>query len=440
EPAPHSASPDLPAARSVAQDCARFLLLCPGELSQWEESSRGVLFTRFLREPGLLHTATDMVCKRKNSGGSHQPDTPCKQPRCAPTEGEHMAQQAADEGQIGNNHVEDGGMAEDGLAVNHPAKDGQTTPFFCKAGQTVYYSTSLAPKMPSVSEGRQASWEGIMAGPVVPHDIIPVVTTLVETRPALPDNMARPAITHCPEDEPCCSALSPSVKALSCKENESLFTLQTPCSPEHDLKTQEKLASETVGPCDALHINQLPSSLLLKIFSNLTLSERCFSASLVCKYWRDLCLDFQFWKQLDLSNRQVKDNLLEEIASRSQNVTEINISDCTSVSDQGVCMVALKCPRLLKYIAYRCKQLSDTSLIALATHCTSLQKVHVGNQDKLTDEALIQLGTRCKELTDLHFGQCYKISDEGMIAIAKGSKKLKKIYMQENKLTRSISV
>lgn len=44
--------------------------------------------------------------------------------------------------------------------------------------------------------------------------------------------------------------------------------------------------------------------LSLQIFSNLSLNERCLSVSLVCKYWRDLCLDFQFWKQLDLSSRQ----------------------------------------------------------------------------------------------------------------------------------------
>ncbi|KAF2982065.1 hypothetical protein EK904_005120, partial [Melospiza melodia maxima] len=69
------------------------------------------------------------------------------------------------------------------------------------------------------------------------------------------------------------------------------------------------------------------------IFSNLSLNERCLSVSLVCKYWRDLCLDFQFWKQLDLSSRQqVTDELLEKIASRSQNITEINISDCRNRS------------------------------------------------------------------------------------------------------------
>uniref|UniRef100_A0A4W2DJ34 F-box and leucine rich repeat protein 17 n=1 Tax=Bos indicus x Bos taurus TaxID=30522 RepID=A0A4W2DJ34_BOBOX len=193
-------------------------------------------------------------------------------------------------------------------------------------------------------------------------------------------------------------------------------------------------------PPDAPDINQLPPSILLKIFSNLSLDERCLSASLVCKYWRDLCLDFQFWKQLDLSSRQqVTDELLEKIASRSQNIIEINISDCRSMSDTGVCVLAFKCPGLLRYTAYRCKQLSDTSIIAVASHCPLLQKVHVGNQDKLTDEGLKQLGSKCRELKDIHFGQCYKISDEGMIVIAKGCLKLQRIYMQENKLLRNLS-
>ncbi|XP_058679702.1 F-box/LRR-repeat protein 17 [Ammospiza caudacuta] len=194
-------------------------------------------------------------------------------------------------------------------------------------------------------------------------------------------------------------------------------------------------------PPPTADINQLPPSILLKIFSNLSLNERCLSVSLVCKYWRDLCLDFQFWKQLDLSSRQqVTDELLEKIASRSQNITEINISDCRNVSDTGVCILAIKCPGLLRYTAYRCKQLSDTSIIAVASQCPLLQKLHVGNQDRLTDEGLKQLGSKCRELKDIHFGQCYKISDEGMIIIAKGCLKLQRIYMQENKLVTDQSV
>uniref|UniRef100_A0A8D0E257 F-box/LRR-repeat protein 17 n=1 Tax=Salvator merianae TaxID=96440 RepID=A0A8D0E257_SALMN len=228
-------------------------------------------------------------------------------------------------------------------------------------------------------------------------------------------------------------ASSPSqVQELSEKEPCELDCVEPPENPgDWDREPQLPLPD----------INQLPPSILLKIFSNLSLNERCLSASLVCKYWRDLCLDFQFWKQLDLSSRQqVTDELLERIASRSQNITEINISDCRNVSDTGVCILASKCPGLLRYTAYRCKQLSDASIIAVASKCPQLQKVHVGNQDRLTDEGLKQLGSECRELKDIHFGQCYKISDEGMIIIAKGCLKLQRIYMQENKLVTDHSV
>uniref|UniRef100_A0A671PQ26 F-box and leucine-rich repeat protein 17 n=1 Tax=Sinocyclocheilus anshuiensis TaxID=1608454 RepID=A0A671PQ26_9TELE len=178
-----------------------------------------------------------------------------------------------------------------------------------------------------------------------------------------------------------------------------------------------------------------------QVFSHLSVKERCLGASLVCKYWRDLCLDFQFWKQIDLSGlQQVKDDLLVKIASRRQNVTEINISDCRNVQDHGVCSLASNCPGLIKYTAYRCKQLSDVSLCTVAIHCPLLQKVHAGNQDKLTDHALKLLGEHCKELKDVHFGQCYSISDEGLVALAQGCSKLQRIYMQENKLVTDKSV
>ncbi|XP_077146121.1 F-box/LRR-repeat protein 17 isoform X1 [Ranitomeya variabilis] len=222
----------------------------------------------------------------------------------------------------------------------------------------------------------------------------------------------------------CCSAFSLG----SCSQDQA----QTHREADPDTHKVEE---------EPLHINQLPPSLLLKIFSHLSLNERCLCVSLVCKYWRDLCLDFQFWKQLDLSSRsQVKDDILERIASRFWNITELNISDCLNVTDAGVGMLAARCSGLVKYTAYRCKQLSDSSLISMATHCAALQKVHVGNQDRLTDEAIKELGSRCRDLRDIHFGQCYKISDEGMVLIAKGCPKLKKIYMQENKLVTDKSV
>ncbi|XP_032873281.1 F-box/LRR-repeat protein 17 isoform X1 [Amblyraja radiata] len=220
--------------------------------------------------------------------------------------------------------------------------------------------------------------------------------------------------------------------------------LQQPLSPsgseDSEVITPENLTDlrmESEPP----NINQLPSSILLKVFAHLSLKERCLSASLVCKYWRDLGLDFQFWKQLDLSGRQqITDDVLKRIASKNRNRIQINISDCRNISDTGVSSIAMQSPGLQKYIAYRCKQLSDISLIAIACHCPLLQKVHVGNQDKLTDESLQQLGEKCPDVLDIHFGQCYKITDEGMMALARGCPRLQKIYMQENKLVTDKSV
>ncbi|GCB62464.1 hypothetical protein scyTo_0007239 [Scyliorhinus torazame] len=223
----------------------------------------------------------------------------------------------------------------------------------------------------------------------------------------------------------CSSLLQCPVSPLGPEDNELL--------PHENFKD---LKVETEPP----NINQLPSSILLKVFTHLTLKERCLSASLVCKYWRDLSLDFQFWKQLDLSGRQqITDDILKRIASKNRNTIQINVSDCRSISDTGVSSIAPHSPGLQKYIAYRCKQLSDISLIAIACHCPFLQKVHVGNQDKLTDESLQQLGEKCPDILDIHFGQCYKITDEGMIALARGCPKLQRIYMQENKLIKSES-
>ncbi|KAK5909754.1 hypothetical protein CesoFtcFv8_003655 [Champsocephalus esox] len=211
----------------------------------------------------------------------------------------------------------------------------------------------------------------------------------------------------------------------------------SPCCLQHYDDCQARSSDTT----DHSSINHLPSSILLKVLSHLTVKERCLCASLVCKYWRDLCLDFQFWKQIDLSGlQQVNDDLLVKIASRRQNVTEINISDCRGVHDHGVSSLASHCPGLQKYTAYRCKQLGDMSLSALATHCPLLVKVHVGNQDKLTDEALKKLGEHCSELKDIHLGQCYSITNEGMVALAKGCPKLQRLYLQENKLVTDRSV
>ncbi|XP_063820160.1 F-box/LRR-repeat protein 17 isoform X2 [Pseudophryne corroboree] len=562
-PSSEQASPDLPAARTAAQDCARLLLLCPAELSAWQERSllcagftRGAEFrTVTSPQPGGAALAADMVCKRKNCGGSQKPRTPCKLPRCAPDGG------LSDSGVGRQEHVLpfSGGLPHTLEDEQAPHFSGDQTPLCLKEEQCTGHPEPPSSKEPLyqlTGDPARPSSEGPLchpAGdPAPPSSEEPLNQSTVEPAPScsqepvyhssgdsiptsLVGTLCHPTGhtgTPCSEEpeyhvlgdatapcsdhpavdpKPSCSeghiyhlsanAIVPCTEELNHQltrdlatsspedktqdltsehlqpntlqpghplsvepepQNDQVFGCSSSCldsasylHPAHSQVQPQcpsfcireadpenhKVEADVAFPCEQFHINQLPPSLLLKIFSHLSMTERCLSASLVCKYWHDLCLDFQFWKQLDLSSReQVKDDLLERIASRCCRISELNISDCLNVTDVGICIFALKCSVLVKYTAYRCKQLSDLSLISLATHCPSLQKVHVGNQDRLTDEALKQIGSRCRDLRDIHFGQCYKISDEGMIVIAKGCPKLRKIYMQENKLVSDKSV
>ncbi|XP_072272209.1 F-box/LRR-repeat protein 17 isoform X2 [Pyxicephalus adspersus] len=522
-----AASPDLPA----AQDCARLLLLCPGELSAWQEGPRcgGVL-----RDPGLLCTADTMVCKRKNCGENQQTLTPCKQPRCAPSrEQSHSGDLSSHPtGETAQRHCEDlppccsresepyyenPSLCSSGDFVQPPTEEPSLCAFreiaeLLSVDPSSFSSREAAP--PHFEDLSQTSGEHTQSPPAVPirpfSEIVapscsygtklhcqrkwqstgdPAPSSTKHHVRCLPGNMSQNSVVekqlqsltgdvapsfsegqdhHCYGRIQCtgegqitgnlglfctgeCTQRLPrdpeiqhtivQVKPVNLEplhlgtedggqafENEYVGNRISSCSTMSLNRTPSPLAApsyvelpstdcnQALSPkvegemfmlCEPLHINQLPPSLLLKIFSHLSLNERCLSASLVCKYWRDLCLDFQFWKQLDLSSRQqVKDGILEKISSRCRNITEINISDCLNVTDVGICKL----------------------------------KVHVGNQDRLTDEALHQLGSSCKDLRDIHFGQCYKISDEGLVVIAKGCPKLQKIYMQENKLVTNRSV
>uniref|UniRef100_S4R5G5 F-box domain-containing protein n=1 Tax=Petromyzon marinus TaxID=7757 RepID=S4R5G5_PETMA len=152
------------------------------------------------------------------------------------------------------------------------------------------------------------------------------------------------------------------------------------------------VAAATV-PTEAANINRLPSSILLKVLSYLSLMERCLAASLVCRLWRELCSDPELWRRLDLSGRQkVTDEVLAHVTSLSHGVTRVCVADCRAVSDAGVALMARSCPALLCFSATRCKQLTDAAVGSLARHCPALRSLNLSNLDAITDDALRQVG------------------------------------------------
>ncbi|XP_061409395.1 F-box/LRR-repeat protein 17 [Lethenteron reissneri] len=200
------------------------------------------------------------------------------------------------------------------------------------------------------------------------------------------------------------------------------------------------VAAATV-PAEAANINRLPSSILLKVLSYLSLMERCLAASLVCRLWRELCSDPELWRRLDLSGRQkVTDEVLAHVTSLSHGVTRVCVADCRAISDAGVALMARSCPALLCFSATRCKQLTDGAVGSLARHCPALRSLNLSNLDAITDDALRQLGASCSDLREVHLGQCYLLTDAGITALARGCPLLTKIYLLENHLVTNSSV
>ena len=73
---------------------------------------------------------------------------------------------------------------------------------------------------------------------------------------------------------------------------------------------------------------------------------------------------------------QVSDELLAEIALGCPRLQRISVSNCTSLTDQGVRGLAAGAPRLLAFVADDVGRLTDSCLLALGDSCKSLQASH----------------------------------------------------------------
>ncbi|XP_050801757.1 F-box/LRR-repeat protein 17 isoform X4 [Gopherus flavomarginatus] len=220
---------------------------------------------------------------------------------------------------------------------------------------------------------------------------------------------------------------------------------------QEPLENPSECCRESLQPLPP-DINQLPPSILLKIFSNLSLNERCLSASLVCKYWHDLCLDFHFWKQLDLSNRQ-------QLGSKCKELKDIHFGQCYKISDEGMIIIAKGCLKLQRIYMQENKLVTDHSVKAFAEHCPELQYVgfmgcsvtskgviHLTNLRNLSsldlrhiteldNETVMEIVKRCKNLSSLNLCLNWIINDRCVEVIAKEGQNLKELYLVSCKIT-----
>lgn len=160
-------------------------------------------------------------------------------------------------------------------------------------------------------------------------------------------------------------------------------------------------------------------------------------------------------KSLELEGCRVEDEALAAIGKYCSRLEEINLRDCSGLTDTGFVQLAIGCGRTLKSLDVASfESLTDVALEAVGFHCPSLETLSlfsrfINNEgllsvaigcrllkslklhcENMTDEALQAVGSFCLLLEFLSLYRCYKLTDRSLCAIGKGCKKLKKLNLE----------
>ena len=135
-------------------------------------------------------------------------------------------------------------------------------------------------------------------------------------------------------------------------------------------------------------MNCLPQVAFLKILSYLSMKERV-TVSLVSRHWYNSCFDPILWHKLHLQGRiSVTNDVFCQLTGISSSLVVLDISECSSITEQGL----------------------EQGL----GQCSQLQELRVVRCANITDSCLEQVGQTCKELRLLDISLCTKLRDTGI--------------------------
>ena len=66
----------------------------------------------------------------------------------------------------------------------------------------------------------------------------------------------------------------------------------------------------------------------------------------------------------------------------------MNISNCTDITDAGICALTEGCPQLRSISAYGCTGLTDVSMFWIGQHCHELTSINIVVCRGITDKRL----------------------------------------------------
>lgn len=105
----------------------------------------------------------------------------------------------------------------------------------------------------------------------------------------------------------------------------------------------------------------------------------------------------------------------------------LDLTSCTSISDDAVEGIVANVPRLKNLALTKCTRLTDESLYSIAKLGKNLHYLHLGHVSNITDRAVTHLARSCTRLRYIDVACCPNLTDLSVTEIANNMPKLRRI-------------
>ncbi|XP_030439568.2 F-box/LRR-repeat protein 3 [Syzygium oleosum] len=126
-------------------------------------------------------------------------------------------------------------------------------------------------------------------------------------------------------------------------------------------------------------------------------------------------------ESLKLDGCLVTNSGLKAIGNCCLSLTELSLSKCSGVTDDGLSFLVTKHKQLRKLDITCCRKITDVSIAHITSSCPALTSLRMESCTRVRKEAFVLIGQRCHALEELDLTD-NEVDDEGLKYIARCSK------------------
>ena len=122
---------------------------------------------------------------------------------------------------------------------------------------------------------------------------------------------------------------------------------------------------------------------------------------------------------------------LQALARSQPKLTSIDLT-ASSVTDEGLKVLAQSCPQLRQVKLNSCRDVTGEGVAELLTYCPEIRELHLRSCDGLTDDGVCTFADRGERVTSIQIGGSWSspLSDTALEAIARGCSGLESLRLQ----------